>query len=58
MDDICLNEIEVAGMVDYLLGERVIPDERILLHVGNCLKCKLEILENWLLLTGFNNTEN
>ena len=47
MDRKCLNEIEIAVMVDYLLGEPFIPDERILEHVEGCFECKSEVIEVW-----------
>lgn len=45
-----LNEIEVAGMVDFLLELTVKPDERILQHVEECYHCKKQILEVWNLI--------
>ena len=51
MERKCLTEIEVAVMVDYLLGDSIIPDERILEHVEECFGCKMEVLEIWDLLS-------
>ena len=50
MESICLNEIEVAGMVDYLFDSTIQPDNEILQHLENCYKCKQEVVENWMLL--------
>ena len=55
MDDICLNEIEVSGMVDYFIGSTIQLEYEILLHVENCYKCKQEIIDNWMLLMTYDN---
>ncbi|MFC2118332.1 hypothetical protein ACFLSY_06800 [Bacteroidota bacterium] len=53
MKNKCLNEIEVAMMVDYLMNEVNMPEERLLLHVEECLKCKRDVLEVWTILSSF-----
>ena len=55
MENICLNELEVAIMVDYLFDPTTQPDNKILSHVEGCYKCKQEILDNWMLLNTFDN---
>ena len=50
MNDICLNEMEIARMVDYLFDPMIQLEYEILKHVECCYKCKQEILDNLILL--------